>query len=289
MTQLIIFPIDIIGSSNWKLTLPLASAPEIKMPALSMYSSEWFHFNEAQDGVTFRAPTDGGTTTNSNNPRSELREMTADGKSNASWSSTSGNHSMEIELAVNALPIGSKPHVVTGQIHGSSDDITVFRVEGSTVDRSIASIWITNGNTTHGHLLTNAYHLGDKYRVGFKVSGGQIRYTFNGGGHQGAVDYMQSKNFSGAYFKAGSYNQSGGNVTRLPDGSSDYAEVTIYALQVCHDGVCTGNAPGGVTPAPIDDSTARMAAALTLLQSGLVALNQCMEQVKAAIAKLTGS
>lgn len=241
------YPLDLIHSTNWKLTLPINSAQEIKVggnPDLSTYASEWFQLNAAKDGVVFKVRTDGATTSGSKNPRSELREMTSGGQANASWSSSSGVHSMEVEFAVNTLPIGSKPQVVTGQIHDASDDITVFRVEGSLTNRSIASIWITDGNTTHGHLLTDAYRLGDKYRVGFIVSNGQIHYTFNGQ----PVAYAQSKSFSGAYFKAGSYNQSGGICTKLADGQCDYAEVTVYAAQVCHDGNCTGNAPGNSTP-----------------------------------------
>jgi len=240
-------PLDLIHSTGWKLTLPINSAQEIKVggnPNLATYASEWFHLNTTQDGVVFKARTDGATTSGSGNPRSELREMTGDGKTNATWSSATGVHSMEVELAVNALPIGSKPQVVIGQIHDASDDVTVFRVEGSLTDRSLASIWITDGNTSHGHLLTNAYHLGDKYRVGFSVAGKQIHFTFNGQ----PVDYVQNKAFNGAYFKAGAYNQSGGNCTKLADGQCDYAEVTIYALQVCHDGNCTGNAASGDTP-----------------------------------------
>ncbi len=47
----------------------------------------------ACDGVQFRAPVDGVTTSGSSYPRSELREMTDSGSSEASWSSTSGTHS----------------------------------------------------------------------------------------------------------------------------------------------------------------------------------------------------
>lgn len=228
-------PFDIMQSTNWKLTLPINSAQEIKIPVLQTYTSEWFYLNAAKDGAVFVARTDGATTSGSSNPRSELREL--NGSSNASWSSTTGEHSMTVVFSTDVLPIGSKPVVVTGQIHDASDDISVFRVEGNTSgDRSIASIWITDGNTTHGHLLTANYHLGDKYTVEFIVRGGQILYMFNGQ----QVDFMESKVFTGGYFKAGSYNQSGGNCTKLADGQCDYAQVTIYSIQVCHDGNCSG-------------------------------------------------
>ena len=254
----IAYPMDVIAARGWYITLPtkIRTTPDTVQvggsPDLMTYADESFRLNETKDGAIFKARTDGAHTANSPNPRSELREMSSDGKTQAAWSSTSGAHSMEIEQAVNVLPIGSKPVVVVGQIHDANDDVSVFRLEGNTSgDRAMGSLWITDGDSTHGYLLTNTYRLGTKFRVGFAVSGGKITYTYNG---QPVVGYAQSKSFSGAYFKAGSYNQSGGNCTILssgPDaGKCDYAEVTIYTVQVCHNGVCTGKAPGSPTPGP---------------------------------------
>jgi len=244
-------PMDFLDSSSWYLTLPTkikATPDTVKIPELRTYASEWFRLNSAKDGVVFKAPTDGATTTNSKNPRSELREMSPDGKTQAAWSSTTGTHSMDIEQMVSAVPIGSKPVVVVGQIHDEDDDVTVFRFEGNTSgDRNVGELWITDGNTSHGHLVDDNLALGTKFSVGFQVADGKITYTYNGQ----TVDYTQSKKLSGCYFKAGSYNQAGGIVTKLPDGKADYAEVTIYALQVCHDGKCTGRKPGVIVP-PVD-------------------------------------
>ena len=241
-------PMEFLQSAGWKLTLPTKermTPDEVKVPDLLSYSSEWFHLNEAGDGVTFVAPTDGATTKNSKNPRSELREMGADGKMQAAWASTQGTHSMEIEQSVDVLPIGSKPVVVCGQIHDAADDVTVFRLEGNTSgDRQVGKLWITDGNSSHGHLLTEQYRLGQRFRVGFYVQNGTIRYMFNGQ----ALDYTQPKQARGCYFKAGAYCQSGGNVTRLPDGRADYAQVTIYGLRICHDGICAGRALEMVAP-----------------------------------------
>jgi len=255
-TGTVTYPMDVIASNGWYVTLPskVKTTPDtVKIPGLLMYSGEWFYLNSAKDGVIFKAPTDGATTKNSKNPRSELREMSPDGKTQAAWSSTTGTHSMDIEQMVSVLPIGSKPVVVVGQIHDGNDDVTVFRLVGNTTgDRSIGSLWITDGDKSEGYKVTDSYRLGTKFRVGFQVAGGKITYTYNGQ----LVAYTQTKELSGCYFKAGSYNQAGGIVTKLPDGKSDYAEVTIYALQVCHNGVCTGRAPGvvvpPVNPTPVD-------------------------------------
>lgn len=222
------FPMDVVASKNWKINIPLRGAPEIVQPKLATYSSEWFHLNEAGDGVVFYCPTNGGTTPNSKNPRSELREMRDEGADEAEWSTSTGQHSMIFDLMVTELPAGTKPHVVIGQIHGGDDDLTVFRLEGS-------DLWITDGDTTHGHLVTDSYELGARIQVGFHVNAGVITYTFNGQ----PVDYSQKRKKSGCYFKTGAYNQAGG--VGDPNG---YAEVVLYSVQVCHNGVCEGRPPG---------------------------------------------
>lgn len=223
--------IDIIGR-NWKLTLPTGGAgkpTEIKMPALATYAGPHFYVNATGDGLTFVAPTDGVTTKNSKNPRSELREMNADGTL-AAWSSTVGAHSMEVELTVDEFQRGGKPHVVIAQIHDKNDDVCVFRLEGNTTgDRTIGKLWITDGDKTRGHFVADV-RLGERIRVGFHVQNGIIRFGYNGE----PLPYEQRKAVTGCYFKAGCYNQAGGIITRLPDGSADVARVTIYSVAVTH-------------------------------------------------------
>ena len=159
---------------------------------------------------------------------------------------------MEIDQRIDVVPIGSRPNVVVGQIHDSEDDVTVVRFEGNTSgDRTKGNLWITDGDSSHGYLVDDNFVVGTRFRVGFQAEGGEINYTYNGK----PVAYTQSKKVSGCYFKAGSYCQSGGTVTELPDGQADYAQVTIYTLQVCHDGDCTGNAPGTTPLPPVDPPT----------------------------------
>lgn len=282
-------PMEFLDSWGWKLTLPTkvkATPDEVVMPELLGYASEWFRLNGAGDGVVFVAPTDGATTRNSKNPRSELREMMADGKTRAAWSSWEGTHSMEIEQSVDVLPIGRKPVVVVGQIHDGEDDVTVFRLEGNTTgDRQVGKLWITDGDRSRGHLLTEQYRLGERFRVGFYVQNGTIRYMFNGQ----ALDYTQPKRVKGCYFKAGAYCQSGGIVTRLADGRADYAQVTIYGLRVCHDGVCTGRAVGPVVAPPVDPSpVGDWAAAVGALRREFEAYRAVNEARWSALRKVLG-
>lgn len=253
------YPMDMIASKNWKITLPLKGAPEIVQPKLTTYTSEWFHLNEDKNGVVFRCPTDGGTTPNSKNPRSELREMRDEGADEAEWSTSMGQHSMVVDLMVTELPTGSKPHCVIGQIHGGDDDLTVFRLEGK-------SLWLTDGDNTHGYLVTDGYELGARIQFGFHVDTGVITYTLNGK----PVDYSQKRKKTGCYFKTGAYNQAGG--IGIPTGR---AEVVLYSVQVCHNGVCEGNAPGVIVPGeppvepPIDSALAQR---VTVLEQNLASL-----------------
>jgi hypothetical protein len=146
--------------------------------------------------------------------------MANSGSSNASWSSTSGTHTMVIDEAVTALP-AVKPHVVAGQIHDASDDLAVFRLEGT-------NLYVTNGNDSHYELVTSSYVLGTEFEATFVVGGGQIKAYYNG-----VLQTTISSSFSGAYFKAGAYTQANcGNSS--PCSSDNYGEVVIYGLTVTH-------------------------------------------------------
>ncbi|QNE17653.1 alginate lyase [Kribbella qitaiheensis] len=215
-------PADVLDLTNWKVTLPTGSAgspTEIKQPALATFSVDPY-FTVVGDAVQFRAPVNGVTTSGSSYPRSELREMTSNGSANASWSSTSGTHTLVVSESFDHLPAG-KPQLVGAQIHDAADDITVFRLEGS-------SLYITNGNTTHYKLVTSSYTLGTVYEAKFVVSGGQVKAYYNG-----VLQTTISKSFSGAYFKAGAYTQA--NCTNSsPCAESNYGQTTIHNVTVTH-------------------------------------------------------
>lgn len=231
-TGALTYPAQWLNLTNWKITLPFdgsdsnTTADEINQPALATYKHDtYFHLNPSQNGVIFQAHCGGATTSGSGYPRSELREMTNNGASNASWSSTSGTHRMFIRQAITHLPV-AKPHVVAGQIHGTSnvsadsDDITVFRLEGT-------QLYITDGDTSHAFLLDANYQLGTIFTCEFVVSNGKIEYYYNGQ----KVGYSQSKSDIGWYFKAGCYTQSNTSRGDLPTA---YGEVIIYELTITH-------------------------------------------------------
>lgn len=218
------YPAQQLDLTSWKQTLPTGSSgspAEIKQPALATFSSSpWFTVNSKCTGVQFRSAVNGVTTPNSSYARSELREMNDDGSDEAAWSASSGTHTMVFREAFNKLP-NDKPHVVGAQIHDGDDDVTVFRLEGS-------SLYITKGNDTHHKLVTSNYKLNTVFEGKFVVSGGQIKAYYNG-----ALQTTISHSASGNYFKAGAYTQANcGNSS--PCSSSNYGQVSMYKLQVTH-------------------------------------------------------
>lgn len=208
---------------RWKLTLPTGSQDNPTQidptPLLSFIDLNWFHTSTG-GGVAFRAPVNGVTTSGSGYPRSELREMAANGKP-ASWTGKSGTHTLVVNEAFTVLPAG-KPQVVGAQIHDAKNDWATFRLEGS-------KLYVTNGNNPHFHLITSAYVLGTRYEAKFIVANKQITAYYNGA----LVATMPASKLTGAYFKVGCYTQANCSNSH-PCASGNYGEVTVYSVAVTH-------------------------------------------------------
>ena len=212
-------PGDLIDLTDWYLTLPTgrtAHPDTVRPPELQRYNGSWFHLDSLRSGVVFTANAGGVTTAHSKYPRSELREMTA-GK-NASWSNTSGTHTMSIRQAVTSLPV-AKPEVVTAQIHDGKDDVAQIRLEGT---RLLAQYDDGREEVT----LDPQYVLGTPYDVTIVAAGGRVGISYNG---TAKVDIARSG--SGWYFKTGSYIQSN---TAKGDRADAVATVVLYGLSVQH-------------------------------------------------------
>lgn len=222
-------PSEILDLKGWKLNVPEGiktpgRSDEYKQPELNAYQHlQWFHANASGDAVVFRANTGGTTTSGSGYPRSELREMTEHGKKNASWSSSTGTHTLFIDQRINHLPI-KKPHIVVGQIHDDQDDVIVFRLEKN-------KLFLKMGDEK-GAVLEENYRLGTRFTVSFKVSKDQTDCYYNG-----QLRFSYPKAFRNAYFKAGAYVQSSCRGKRKVSGEScdAYGEVEIYKVAVSHE------------------------------------------------------
>ncbi len=227
------YPADVLDLKNWYEGLPIGEAEHpttVRQPELATYRKDpWFVATSDCTGVRFRAAVNGVTTSGSSYPRSELREMTENGTTEASWSSTSGTHTMVIKEAVTHLP-NDKPQVVAGQIHGSDDDLSVFRLEGS-------KLYVTNGDDVHYKLVTSDYKLGTVFEAKFVVADGKINAYYNG-----TPVATISSAFSGAYFKAGAYTQANCDKSS-PCDESNYGEVVVHSLTVTHGNGGAGDDP----------------------------------------------
>lgn len=217
------YPADVLDLTGWKVQLPIGDEEdpdEVTQPDLASYAVDpWFVPTSDCDGVQFRSAVNGVTTGGSSYPRSELREMTADGSDEAAWSADSGTHTMVINQAITHLP-NDKPHVVAGQIHGGDDDVSVFRLEGS-------SLYVTDGDEKHT-LVTDDYVLGTPFEAKFVVDDGTIQAYYNG-----ELKATIDADFSEGYFKSGAYTQA--NCDRSdPCGDDNYGQVVVYDISVSH-------------------------------------------------------
>ncbi len=217
----------ILNLTNWKLTLPTGASEkptEIRQPELDTFEADpWFISVASPSGVRFRSSVNGVTTSGSDYPRSELREMTDNGTSNASWNSSSGIHTMFIDQAITAVPL-KKKHVVAGQIHDKSDDVIVIRLE----DRNL----YVNVDGDNKHTLDTNYTLGKRFRIKFVVGDNQTKVYYNYGPDP---VYTLDKKYSDAYFKTGAYTQSNCSKEETSDcNDENYGEVIVYQATVTH-------------------------------------------------------
>ncbi|MEZ4288906.1 MAG: polysaccharide lyase family 7 protein [Polyangiales bacterium] len=216
-------PADVVDLTNWKLTLPIGSSgpDEIKQPTLDDYTiNPYFYVDKAKMAVVFRAHAGGVTTSGSGYPRSELREMANGGKDKASWSTTSGVHTMTTRQAITHLPV-VKPHVVVAQIHDAGDDVIMVRLEGK-------HLFVEGGGDELGTLDSN-YQLGTVFDLKIVASGGKIAVYFNDMSRPAVTTSVST---SGCYFKAGVYTQSN---TSKGDAASAYGEAVLYRLGISHN------------------------------------------------------
>ena len=219
-------PSQVLDLSSWKLTLPVerdsgGSPREVLQPELETFSlAPFFRVSDSGDAVVFRAPAGGYTTSGSSYPRSELREMTPDGRELASWSTDEGTHTLLIEQTITSKPV-VKPHVVAGQIHDADDDVVMIRLEGE-------RLFVERGGDEAGLLDAN-YVLGTPMTVKLVARGGRIQVFYNDLTTP-KVDLPVSA--SGCYFKAGAYTQSNASKGDAPDAAG---EVVIKSLSLRHE------------------------------------------------------
>jgi hypothetical protein len=207
--------------TDWKLTLPGGKEgdPTEILPSdlRSFVEDGIFHLTPEGDGVVFRAEVGGATTKNSNYPRSELREM-AGAEEEASWSNTSGSHTLDVRQAITETP-PVKPHVVAAQIHDGSDDVLQIRLEGTTL-----AVQYNDGKSQI--VIDPDYQLGTPYDLRIAAEDSRVVVFYNG--EQAAELPLHGSSW---YFKVGAYTQSN---PEKGDESGAAGEVVVYDLALNH-------------------------------------------------------
>ncbi|WP_372935543.1 polysaccharide lyase family 7 protein [Seonamhaeicola sp.] len=258
MAQLV--PSDLMDNCNqWKITYPTG---EEDKTLCGEPNNEFFYVNGTGNAIVFRAPirSDNGTTPNSSNIRSELRERVSDGSVDIYWT-TEGTHMVYVKQAITHLPI-NKPHLVATQIHGNKDDgiddAMVLRLENSHLFLSF-----NGGNLRSDVTIKTNYALGTIHEVIFLIKNGKHYCYYSEDGNllnaynnnnadtylvkDGTNDYVLDLNYDDSYFKIGNYTQS--NPVEEGDDTDDpnnYGEVLVYDFFVNHDDVSVT----GVTLSP---------------------------------------
>lgn len=193
---------------------------EIRQPQLQTYEYAPYFWTDGTDGVVFNAPANGATTSGSENPRSELREMVPGGGQEISWNSAVGTHTMELVLKISKRPTrsdGMNP-VVCAQIHGEDDDVTVARLHGP-------DLLATNGDDIPlGNVLIDNYVLGTVFRLKMVATAAGVSYFVDD-----VLKLTVPVTDPGCYFKAGCYTQANPS-----NGGAGEGEVHIYSLRVTH-------------------------------------------------------
>jgi hypothetical protein len=218
--------------SSWELQEPVGSAGSpttITSAALAAGYHDSYFFTDPGDGaMTFWDPENGVTTADSSYPRSELREMNADG-SPANWP-VAGKNLLSATVAVTQVP----DHVCIGQIHigtaiqaglaaSTKPLLELYYYATGAIELGLEND-PTGGQTSHA--ITNV-PLGTAFNYSIGLTGdGTITLSIDGA----ATTFAMPSSFDGygQYFKAGDYDQTAGTEAAIG------AQVKFYALAVSH-------------------------------------------------------
>ncbi len=241
------FPGNVLGltSSTWKLngfTGTPGTGARYRDDVLASTGKTFSTYSDANyfytDGVWtyFKCYRGLGGSSNSDNPRVELRELRNGAL--ASWDGSVGNNTMTWNVKVNRLPKdadGDGGVLAFGQIHGPSSTVDdVIRVQfigdedqTSGPVRLKISGYITEEVRGGSLIIDRGYQLGVEYTFKLVYNGGVVQVYVNG---TRVFSQRMDTSTGGNYFKVGNYLQSVGGASF----TGSYGLVAIRNLSITH-------------------------------------------------------
>lgn len=201
----------------WKIGLPIgrfATVLEVLPPFLGRgYSNPPYFVPNADGSLDFFAPVTGQRSPNSSYPRSELREMNADG-SEASWQIGDQEQELTAELTVTRAPGNGR--MIIGQIHADDDGPVQTVLEWQGVEGRPGTVHVStrihpDDDASERFVLASEIPWGSRFRYRIKVGlDDVVTVTIAGPGigvKAAAVRISPAWRTLRQYFKAGVYVQ----------------------------------------------------------------------------------
>ncbi len=243
-------PASVLGGlKNWKLngysgTFNLGAKNNglsyvDKTPNLGSHSNDnWFYTNGTW--TYFKAHVGNPTSSGSGNPRSELRELTADGSKNIYWNgTTSKEHRMLWKVKVDRLPQSGK--VCFGQIHDKTkkfDDVIRVQCQGKGGQTSGKISMRINGYVTEvlegGGKTVGSFNIEEEMYLELTYKNSIVKlYELNNNGVRIKTIFTSKKAAAKEnYFKAGAYLQSVKG--KKAKNINDFGLVGIKEIKIFH-------------------------------------------------------
>ncbi len=222
--------------SHWKLDIPNATASELLPSQLMAGYTNYPYFYTATDGaMAFWCPVNGGTTSGSSYPRSELREVLDPSNDNVNWKGF-GLNSLNAQCKVLQVPSTGK--TVIGQIHsftGNAYPLIKLQFNNGGVEALVKE---SPNTDTDSHFGFGNIGLGKLITYEIKLIDGLLSMTVNGNNE--SVNVFQTDpawTNQTLYFKAGDYCQDNSGL------STEGAAVMFYYLSVVHASTSHGAQP----------------------------------------------
>jgi hypothetical protein len=219
--------------SHWKLDLPDANASELLPSQLMAGYANFPYFYTAADGaMAFWCPVNGGTTSGSSFPRSELRELLDPSNDNVNWKGF-GLNSLNAQCKVGQVPSTGK--TVIGQIHsftGNAYPLIKLQFNNGIVEALVKE---SPNSDTDSHFTFGNIGLGKLITYEIKLTDGLLSMTVNGT-NQSVNVFKTDPAWTNQtlYYKAGDYCQDNSGT------SSEGAAVAFYYLNVVHSSTGSG-------------------------------------------------